>query len=85
MLVNAKEEIVKARTEVLLKDYDCCKCEKCVEDMMALALNKLAPAYVSSHKGELFKRIDSTILQNSTDIDIEVIKAIETVSAKPMH
>ncbi len=85
MLVNAKEQIVKARTELLLKDYDCCKCEKCVEDMMALALNSLAPAYVSTHKGELFKRIDSTILQNSTDIDIEVIKAIETVSAKPMH
>ncbi|MDE7293343.1 MAG: late competence development ComFB family protein [Oscillospiraceae bacterium] len=85
MLVNAKEEIVKTRTEILLKDYDCCKCEKCVEDMMALALNNLAPAYVSTHKGELFKRIDSTILQNSTDIDIEVIKAIETVSAKPMH
>lgn len=85
MLVNAKEQIVKNRMEVLLKDYTCCKCEKCVEDMMALALNNLAPAYVSTQKGELFKRIDSTVLQNSTDIDIEVIKAIETVSAKPMH
>ncbi|MCM1578944.1 MAG: late competence development ComFB family protein [Ruminococcus sp.] len=85
MLINAKEEIVKNRIEVLLKDYDCCKCEKCVEDMMALALNSLAPAYVSTSKGELFKRIDSTILQNSTDIDIEVIKAIETVSENPNH
>lgn len=85
MLVNVNEEIVKQRIEILLKDYDCCKCEKCVNDMMALALNNVKPAYVNTNEGVLFKRIDSTKLQHSTDLDIEIIKAIELVKRNPKH
>lgn len=71
--------------ESILKAYDCCKCEKCVNDMMALALNSTKPAYVNTDEGVLFKRINSTLPQTTTDIDIAVVKAVEMVSGNPKH
>ncbi len=85
MLVNVKEDLVKQRLEDLLKDYDCCKCEKCQNDMMAIALNHLKPDYVNTNEGVLFKRIDGTLPQKATDLDIEILKAISMVSKEPHH
>lgn len=85
MLINANEEIVKQRMPELLKEYDCCKCEKCMFDMMAIALNNIKPAYVNTAEGMLFKRINSMLPQKTADIDIEILKAINLVSAHPKH
>ncbi|MCI7768062.1 MAG: late competence development ComFB family protein [Oscillospiraceae bacterium] len=85
MLINANEEIVKLRMPLLLQEYNCCKCEKCVCDMMAIALNNIKPAYVNTAEGMLFKRINSMLPQKTTDIDIEILKAINLVSAHPKH
>lgn len=85
MLINANEEFVKMRLPELLKEYDCCKCEKCVDDMMAIALNNIRPAYVNTAEGVLFKRINSTFPQNFADMDIEILKAINMVSGHPNH
>ncbi len=85
MLINANEEIVKQRLPELLREYDCCKCEKCVGDMMAIALNNIKPAYVNTAEGMLFKRINSMLPQKTADIDIEILKAINLVSANPKH
>ncbi|MGN0641976.1 MAG: late competence development ComFB family protein [Huintestinicola sp.] len=82
---NMTEEIVRPRLEELLKDYDCCKCEKCVDDMMAIILNNVKPQYVNSNEGALFSRINSTRVQVTTDIDVAIIKAINLVSSKPHH
>lgn len=82
-VVNVMESIVKDRLDVLLRDMDCCKCEKCIDDMMAIALNTLKPKYVNSRKGELFSRLDTTKYQNTIDIDVAVTKAINIVSSKP--
>jgi len=82
-VVNVMENVVKERLEKLIEDYDCCKCEKCIDDIMAMALNTLKPKYVNSVKGELFTRIDATKYQNTIDIDVAITKAIETVSEFP--
>ena len=85
MLVNTNEELVRSRIGELLKDYDCCKCEKCVNDMMAIALNNLKPAYVNTTEGVLIKRVSNMTPQRTADVDIEVIKAIRLVSSNPKH
>ena len=85
MLINANEEIVRARLPELLKEYDCCKCEKCVDDMMAIALNNIKPAYVNTAEGMMFKRINSMLRQASADMDMEMLRAIEMVSGHPNH
>lgn len=82
-VVNVMESVVRTRLEFLLQDTDCCKCDKCIDDMMALALNALKPKYVNSHKGELFSRLDTTKYQNTIDIDVAITKAINTVSSRP--
>lgn len=85
MLINVNEELVRVRLPELLEEYDCCKCEKCVDDMLAIVLNNLKPQYVNSEKGMLIRRISSTLPQTTADMDIEIIKSIEKVSSHPMH
>lgn len=82
-VINVMEDIVRERLEVHLKYSDCCKCDVCIGDMMAIALNTLKPKYVNSKKGELFSKIDSTKYQNTVDIDVAVAKAIDIVSTRP--
>lgn len=84
-LVNMTELILKERLDVLIQTYDCCKCETCYMDMLALALNSTKPRYVNTRKGELLKRIDATKQQMTVDTDIAVIQAIEIVSRSPHH
>ena len=84
-LVNVMELTVKEKLEEMLKIENCCKCERCIEDMTAKALNKLPSKYVSTHNGELFSKLDSAIRQNSVDINIAVAEAIKCVSKNPSH
>lgn len=84
-LVNMMERFVDERLEDLLRSEDCCKCERCIEDMKAIALNKLPAKYVSTHNGELFSKLDSTIRQNTVDLNFTVASAIEAVAKNPSH
>lgn len=84
-LVNVMEKIVDDRLEEMLKNESCCKCEHCLEDMKAIALNKLPAKYVSSHNGELFTKLDATARQLSVDLNVAVSHAIDCVSARPSH
>ncbi|MCH5203618.1 MAG: late competence development ComFB family protein [Oscillospiraceae bacterium] len=84
-LVNVMEKIVDEKLEEMLKGEDCCKCEKCLEDMKCFALNKLPAKYVSSHNGELFTKLDTTKRQLSVDLNIAVSSAIDCVATRPAH
>jgi len=84
-LVNIMETIIGDKLAEMLEHEDCCKCERCIEDMTALALNKLPSRYVSTRNGELFSKLNSKVRQNSVDINIAVAEAIELVSKKPSH
>lgn len=84
-LVNVMEKIVDEKLQQMLASENCCKCERCVEDMKAIALNKLPAKYVSSNNGELFTKLAATARQNSVDINIAVSNAIECVASHPSH
>lgn len=84
-LVNMMEGFVDEKLAAMLENEHCCKCERCIEDMKAIALNKLPAKYVSTHNGELFSKLDSTIRQNSVDLNIAVAAAIAAVSKNPSH
>ncbi len=84
-LVNIMENIVKDRLNEMLVGETCCKCERCMEDMTALALNKLPSRYVSTHNGELYSKVDALIRQNNIDLNIAVAEAIACVSHRPSH
>ncbi|MCI7760414.1 MAG: late competence development ComFB family protein [[Eubacterium] saphenum] len=84
-LVNVMEKVVDDRLEEMLRAENCCKCERCLEDMKAIALNKLPAKYVSTHNGELFSKLDSTLRQSIVDINVAVSNAIACVSKNPSH
>ncbi|MFA5659432.1 MAG: late competence development ComFB family protein [Oscillospiraceae bacterium] len=84
-LINMMEEIVRQKLGDVLKTTDCCKCEICYNDILAIALNYLKPKYVNSLEGELRVKLGTTERQNSIDIDIAIIKAIEIVRQHPHH
>ncbi|MGN1340371.1 MAG: late competence development ComFB family protein [Oscillospiraceae bacterium] len=84
-LVNVMENLVKEKLEEMLQHENCCKCDRCLEDMTAKALNRLPAKYVSTHNGQLFSKLDSTLRQNTVDINIAVAEAIDCISKNPSH
>ena len=86
MLVNMMEHYVDERLAELLRQFDCCKCEICIEDMKAFALNRLPAKYVSTVSGQVFTRIQQEMeCQPTVDLDVAILQAIESVSSNPRH
>lgn len=86
MLVNMMEHYVDERLAELIKGFDCCKCEVCIEDMKAFALNRLPAKYVSTVNGQMFTRIAQEMeSQPGVDLDVALINAIDNISAHPRH
>jgi competence protein ComFB len=83
------EEIVRDYLKNILKTdpmyTDICKCEHCLDDIMAKALNNLKPYYITTKKGEIFAEYSSLETQHHAEVILEVVKAIEFVSKKPNH
>lgn len=84
-LVNVMEQIVDDKLSQMLEGENCCKCARCLEDMKALALNRLPAKYVSTNSGELFTKLNATVRQSSVDINVAVAEAIELVAKHPSH
>lgn len=84
-IINVMEKFINERLDDMLSTETCCKCERCVDDMKAIALNKLPSKYVSTHNGELFSKLEASIRQNAVDINIAVAAAIDAVSKRPSH
>lgn len=78
-------EVRRELENQLKKRPSICHCDKCKEDMAAIALNHLRPIYVVSYKGETYTRIKELEIQFMADVTSEVIKAIELVNKEPHH
>ncbi|KYH34209.1 late competence development protein ComFB [Clostridium tepidiprofundi DSM 19306] len=86
-LRNYSEEAVNYFFDEILDKYsDICKCEKCILDMKAIALNKLGSRYIVTEKGELYSKLNGQLnSQGITDIVKAITEAIEIVSQNPIH
>ncbi len=84
---NFTAVIVDEVLEDLLKvpSLEICKCERCILDIKALALNKLPPKYVVTRRGEVFAKLD--IFRNQIRVDVlkAVVESIEIVKKNPSH
>jgi competence protein ComFB len=78
VVIHLLYNIVKAREDI-------CKCEKCLSDIAAIALNRLAPHYVVSEKGEVYSKILNMSIQFEADVTKAIVEAIEIVSRNPRH
>ncbi len=86
MIKNYMESVVDRLLPVLLKDYkDICTCDRCKDDIRAIALNGLKPLYIATDKGEVYSKINELETQFRTDAIKELTKALEIVSKNPKH
>jgi competence protein ComFB len=86
-LVNETERIVLEQMEIQLEHEgmeEICKCQDCVLDMTALALNSLTPHYRVSLIGTVYAR---TIFEGdyADNVKASVASAIKKISANPSH
>lgn len=86
-LVNESERLVFDELENQLSESwaaDICRCQDCILDMAALALNSMKPLYRVSLMG----RIYASVLQESEEKDrarTAVNQAIKKISLNPSH
>lgn len=86
MLKNYMEDVVEYLLPDVLNEYDeICKCQKCIDDIKAVALNHLNPLYFTSQKGEVYNKLNGMEMQFEADALREITKAIEMVSKRSKH
>jgi competence protein ComFB len=84
-LKNEAEDVVKEVLELELEqDNEICKCQDCVLDIVAFALNNIKPIYKTSLAGSLYAK--SVRHTEYSEAAKEAVKyAIEVVKKNPSH
>ncbi|MBN2545804.1 MAG: late competence development ComFB family protein [Spirochaetes bacterium] len=87
ILVNEAENLVIDELEKQLEEEnnkDICKCEDCILDMAAFALNHLVPKYMASYTGRIYA-LQYQEGQYKKEVTENVKKAIKKISSNPAH
>ena len=82
---NAMEDLVVMRVNTLAEKFNCCMCEKCLNDIAAISLNALPSKYIVAPKNQIEALTIKFVNNPGIDIDSEVIKAIMIVKTHPRH
>ena len=84
LLVNDKERFVVAELESQLRvRTEVCRCQECVLDMVALALNHTKPVYRVTLLGAIYATADDEVVHQ--EIVEAVQSAVEKIYANPSH
>ncbi|HHZ02069.1 MAG TPA: late competence development ComFB family protein [Tissierellia bacterium] len=84
ILCNITEKILLKKFDGVLKKMSCCRCDRCKQDIVALALNNLKPKYIVANRDEIEKKVDS-LKDVGSEVTRELIKAVVTVRKNPRH
>ena len=86
MVKNYMEIIVEDLLPTMLDKYKgICKCDRCIDDIKAIALNNLKPIYVVSEKGNIYAKSNELNIQFRTDVIKELTEAVDIVSKNTRH
>lgn len=86
MIRNYMEDAVdEILPSVIGKYVNICKCQKCIEDIKAIALNNLKPIYVATSQGKVYVKINELVPQFNANVVTQLTRAIEIVSKNPRH
>lgn len=84
-LKNVMESVVTQRLEDIKNLLPGCKCDICLQDITAHALNHLEPKYVATSTGELYTKADALTMQNEIDVTSALVKSAAIVAKNPRH
>ncbi len=86
LLRNYMEEVVDGTLEeILSRRDDICTCERCMQDIKALALNHLPPKYVVTDKGYIYTKVNELESQFKADVTVAVTNALKIIRKNPRH
>ncbi|HHX57068.1 MAG TPA: late competence development ComFB family protein, partial [Clostridiales bacterium] len=70
------------KLDMAFNKFNCCKCDRCRQDVAALALNKIKPKYIIVDENEA-----KDVLNNHDDPTVmsAIIQAMLTVMSHPRH
>lgn len=83
MLHNYMEDLVETVLTELLKKPEYlsfCRCERCMDDVRAYALNHLPPFYGTGVKGEVYGKYSVIDVQKRMDLYKVIVEAMGIVS-----
>jgi len=84
ILYNVIEKLVMNKLDATLRKMNCCRCDRCKEDIVAIALNNLKPMYIVASKEDINRKIEE-LGEIGSEVTTEVIKAVLTVRKSPRH
>lgn len=85
-LVNYMEDVVSSYVDEIIEgDEEFCGCPRCRLDVIAIALNHVAPKYVVTPKGYAYARMDELRAQFRADTIVAVTNALRIVKNNPRH
>lgn len=84
IVYNVIEELVMEKLDITLQKMNCCKCDRCKVDIVALALNSLKPVYIVGTKEEIEMKKDE-YKKLGLEVTTAVLKAVLTVRRNPRH
>ena len=84
ILYNITERFVLNKFDGVLEKMNCCRCDRCKQDIVAIALNNLKPMYIVATRDEIEKRV-SNLKDVGGKVTTELIKAVLTVRKSPRH
>jgi competence protein ComFB len=82
---NVMEYLVLNTLDTAWKSLECCKCDKCKSDVIALTLNQLPSKYVVTQAGEVYARINELSICKEAEIITALAKSAKIVKEKPRH
>lgn len=83
---NYMEDVVSSvYAEYLEKTPEVCTCDRCRQDILAIALTHLHGKYATSIEGEVFAKISREDRQVRADALVEIMDAANIVGAHPNH
>ena len=82
ILVNTMESVVLEKLDSVLSRMQCCKCDRCKKDIVAMALNRLPPKYMVLVEGQPTPDINP---QSNAQVVAAMIQAVLAVRAHPRH
>jgi competence protein ComFB len=83
---NVMELLIREKMMELLNQLPLkCKCQQCLDDVLALTLNKFPPHYASRTEGIVYIKAQFNNRQDSVTLLSQLLKSCEIVTNSPTH
>lgn len=77
--------------ELVIREYDgvvgtitgFCGCERCRDDVIVYALNRLPPHYVTERRGGVLQHVAMQADQQTADVSVALLNGFRVVGASP--